>query len=29
VPAEVLWGLRERPDLVALIERELDRRTGG
>jgi hypothetical protein len=23
VPAEVLWGLSERPDLVALIEREL------
>ena len=23
VPAEVLWGLGERPDLVALIEREL------
>jgi hypothetical protein len=28
VPAEVLWGLSERPDLVALIERELDRRAG-
>jgi len=25
VPAEVLWGLSERPDLVALIERELGR----
>jgi len=23
VPAEVLWGLSERPDLVALVEREL------
>ena len=23
VPAEVLWGLSERPDLVAIIEREL------
>jgi hypothetical protein len=23
VPAEVLWGLSERPDLVAMIEREL------
>ena len=23
VPAAVLWGLSERPDLVALIEREL------
>jgi hypothetical protein len=29
VPAEVLWGLSERPDLVALIERELARRAGG
>jgi hypothetical protein len=28
VPAEVLWGLSERPDLVALIERELARRVG-
>jgi len=26
VPAEVLWGLSERPDLVALIERELANR---
>jgi hypothetical protein len=26
VPAEVLWGLSERPDLVALIERELGQR---
>jgi hypothetical protein len=25
VPAEVLWGLSERPDLVAIIERELGR----
>jgi len=25
VPAEVLWGLSERPDLVAMIERELGR----
>jgi hypothetical protein len=25
VPAEVLWGLSERPDLVALVERELGR----
>ena len=25
-PAEVLWGLSERPDLVALIERELANR---
>jgi hypothetical protein len=25
VPAEVLWGLSERPDLVTLIERELGR----
>ena len=23
IPAEVLWGLSERPDLVALVEREL------
>jgi hypothetical protein len=23
IPAEVLWGLGARPDLVALIEREL------
>jgi hypothetical protein len=27
VPAEVLWGLSERPDLVALIERELGNRS--
>ena len=26
VPAEVLWGLSEHPDLVALIERELANR---
>jgi hypothetical protein len=26
IPAEVLWGLSERPDLVALIERELANR---
>ena len=26
VPAEVLWGLSERPDLVALVERELANR---
>jgi hypothetical protein len=26
VPAEVLWGLSEHPDLVALIERELTNR---
>jgi hypothetical protein len=25
VPAEVLWGLSERPDLVAMVERELGR----
>jgi hypothetical protein len=25
IPAEVLWGLSERPDLVAIIERELGR----
>jgi hypothetical protein len=25
-PAAVLWGLSERPDLVALIERELGQR---
>jgi hypothetical protein len=25
IPAEVLWGLSERPDLVAMIERELGR----
>jgi hypothetical protein len=25
VPAELLWGLSERPDLVAIIERELGR----
>jgi len=25
----VLWGLSERPDLVALIEHELARRAGG
>jgi hypothetical protein len=29
VPAAVLWGLSERPDLVALIEHELARRAGG
>jgi hypothetical protein len=23
VPAEVLWGLSDHPDLVALVEREL------
>jgi hypothetical protein len=23
IPAEVLWGLSARPDLVAMIEREL------
>jgi hypothetical protein len=28
VPAEVLWGLSERPDLVALVERELARQGG-
>ena len=26
VPAEVLWALSERPNLVALIERELGQR---
>jgi hypothetical protein len=29
VPAEVLWGLSEHPDLVALIERELANRAAG
>jgi hypothetical protein len=28
VPSAVLWGLSERPDLVALIERELARQSG-
>jgi hypothetical protein len=28
VPAEVLWGLSARPDLVALVERELAARAG-
>ncbi len=28
VPAEVLWGLSGRPDLVALVERELAARAG-
>ena len=29
IPAEVLWGLSEHPELVALVEAELGRRTGG
>jgi len=27
IPADVLWGLSEHPDLVALVERELQNRT--
>ncbi|HEX6520053.1 MAG TPA: hypothetical protein VF070_08580 [Streptosporangiaceae bacterium] len=29
VPLRVLWGLRANPDLVAMVERELGRRSGG
>jgi hypothetical protein len=29
VPAAVLWGLAAHPDLVALVERELEARDGG